>query len=635
MQSYKLKKSLVNCFDLSFLVFILLGLYYYLKYEYILILISTSLVLYINIYGINLFIKNLCKIWSIILFQIVFLYVIINFDINLNILQVYIMYIFLIIKFFTLSIIRYNILYDEDELIHNRLIDYIYYLILNPKLLILIITSNIINFIIRLIIFKIFIINISIILIILSILWLPSLFIAHILCSKFKYNLNIDMFFKNININNYNNFWKIILIMQSLKLIFFTLLFINFNDLSIITKHVQKQFDIKCMNNKPLKASLSVLYVPIGLLLNNPQLSMYDNLTVFDPNKRILNTNLWIDESFLSMINHNNIWKEINEMRLWNILYVQFDDNFYKYSAVKRLANNCMKMELDSFVMPIHRSNYISKLEHPTLVEEILSSEIFHRTRENYTYGFMVDILKSYFTKDKGFIVIPQGTNTSDFPDFTIKKDDFFFGCAESKPYDFNFFDTYGQIIHCLKNNTGTMHAHEYSICIINIGTTLTFGIFIPGIHSALGFKNKSVFVDGYLGLTVDKNLKVSIVKQVDIFGPQHATFQLNKDSGQNNKINALFSYLSNIEDLILYFKNHVWSNSFGLKSKMECNINSYVEELKTDQLIIWGEDDTKFKSKKARFIVESDGITHDIHSNKTRFIVESNGTTHDLYRVE
>jgi hypothetical protein len=197
-------------------------------------------------------------------------------------------------------------------------------------------------------------------------------------------------------------------------------------------------------------------------------------------------------------------------------------------------------------------------LQHPTLIAEIDNSEIFHRTRENYTYGFMTDILLSYFTKDKGFIVVPQGTNTSDLPDFTIKKEDFFFGCAESKPYDSNFFDAYGQIIHNLKNNTGTVHLHEYSICIINIGTTLTFGVFIPGLHSALGFKNKSVFVDGYLGLTVDKNLKISIVEQMDTFGPQHATFQLNKNIGQNNKINALFNYVSNMDDLVLYFKNHV-----------------------------------------------------------------------------
>jgi len=77
---------------------------------------------------------------------------------------------------------------------------------------------------------------------------------------------------------------------------------------------------------------------------------------------------------------------------------------------------------------------------------------------------------------------------------------------------------SYGQIIHNLKNNTGTLFKHEYSICILNQGTRLTAGIFIPGLHSKLGFINKSVFFDGYLGLTADKNLKVSIVEQKDTF---------------------------------------------------------------------------------------------------------------------
>jgi hypothetical protein len=240
------------------------------------------------------------------------------------------------------------------------------------------------------------------------------------------------------------------------------------------------------------------------------------------------------------------------------MLYVQLDDNFYKYTDIKKLANDAMKIGLESFVMPNLRKECIPQLQHPVLIDEIRNAEIFHRNYENHTYGFMIDILKSYFTKDKGFIVIPQGTNTSQVPDFTIKKDDIFFGCVESKAYDLTFFDVYGQIINNLKNNTGTLHYSEYSICIINIGDRVTFGIFVPHLHSQLGFKNKSVFVDGYFGLTVDKNLKVSVVEQKDTFGPQHAVFQLDKDIGQDNKIDTLFDYLSNIDDLVLCFRNYV-----------------------------------------------------------------------------
>jgi len=89
-----------------------------------------------------------------------------------------------------------------------------------------------------------------------------------------------------------------------------------------------------------------------------------------------------------------------------------------------------MDIELNSFTLC---RKYILELEHPTLIDEYNNVKIMNKTRENYNYGIINSILMSYFTKDKGFMVIPQGTNTDGLPDFTIKKHDFFFGAEESK----------------------------------------------------------------------------------------------------------------------------------------------------------------------------------------------------------
>jgi hypothetical protein len=483
-------------------------------------------------------------------------------------------------------------------------------------MLILIIITIIILYILRLIILNIFKTNLDLILIILPFLWLPSMLIRNILyyILNNKYSLNTEMFFKNINVNNYNNFWKMILIIQSFKFFFFT--FTEYKYLFGIYKY----FDFKDLNKTMLKSSVSPLFVKIGLLTGDSQPAREHNLTIFDPNEKILDTNLWINKNYIDIFTIDNIWLEIENMKIWNMLYVQYDNNIYEYYKVKQLAADSMDVDLNSFTFC---RKYIDQLEHPTLIDEYDNVEIMHRSRENYTYGFMINILLSYFTKEKGFMVVPQGTNTDKLPDFTIKKHDFFFGAGEAKKFKRDFLSSYGQIIHNLKNNTGTLFTHEYDICIINHGTRITGGIFIPGLHSQLGFKNKSVFFDGYLGLTVDKNLKVSIVEQKDTYWPQHAIYELNKNSGQYNKIDTLFTYLSEIDDLVIYFKNYVWSTTFGLKSKVECNKNSLFKELNSDKRI----DYTKVNKN---FVASQDGLIGD--PQKVRFIVKPNGTTYDLH---
>jgi hypothetical protein len=42
--------------------------------------------------------------------------------------------------------------------------------------------------------------------------------------------------------------------------------------------------------------------------------------------------------------------------------------------------------------------------------------------KEAYTYGFMNCILHKYFPLDKGFIVVPQSSETQGQPDFLIKR---------------------------------------------------------------------------------------------------------------------------------------------------------------------------------------------------------------------
>jgi hypothetical protein len=42
-------------------------------------------------------------------------------------------------------------------------------------------------------------------------------------------------------------------------------------------------------------------------------------------------------------------------------------------------------------------------------------------TKETYTYGFMNSLLNKYFPLDKGFIVVPQSSETQGQPDFIVK----------------------------------------------------------------------------------------------------------------------------------------------------------------------------------------------------------------------
>jgi hypothetical protein len=122
--------------------------------------------------------------------------------------------------------------------------------------------------------------------------------------------------------------------------------------------------------------------------------------------------------------------------------------------------------------------------------------------------------------------------------------------------------NTYGQAIYCLKDNWGANNRYEFTICIVNAGTKLTFGLFINNLHTQLGFTNKSPLVDGYFGLTVNNNLQVTVLDQKNTFGPQHQIYSLGEDgatgASEYNKIDKMLNYLSNLDELIIPFDTQV-----------------------------------------------------------------------------
>jgi hypothetical protein len=179
--------------------------------------------------------------------------------------------------------------------------------------------------------------------------------------------------------------------------------------------------------------------------------------------------------------------------------------------------------------------------------------------KEAYTYGFMNCLLNKYFPYDKGFIVVPQGTQTEGQPGFIIKRNGEVWAVVESKALrgEYSWTDLYTQAIEYANRN------HHSDVChvITNKGTFIFFGIFSQDFHSMNGCNKKLTFTDGYIGLEADTNFNVQPLPQRNTFQPQHRLYQLyNSDMHQKRSVCSILQHMAD-NDIHLSTLN--WGGKF------------------------------------------------------------------------
>ena len=167
-----------------------------------------------------------------------------------------------------------------------------------------------------------------------------------------------------------------------------------------------------------------------------------------------------------------------------------------------------------------------------------------NRTQESLTYGFMNTLLVEYFNRDKGFIVVPQSTQTKGQVDYIVKRYGRVWAVVESKALSGNYSwtDLYTQATEYANRNDH----YDYCYVITNKGTFISFGIFSSDFHSMNGFNKKFTFVDGYIGLEADTNFNVKPVPQRNTIQPQHMMYKLTySNMHQNRSVCSILEYMA------------------------------------------------------------------------------------------
>ena len=144
-------------------------------------------------------------------------------------------------------------------------------------------------------------------------------------------------------------------------------------------------------------------------------------------------------------------------------------------------------------------------------------------TKETYTYGFMNSLLNKYFPLDKGFIVVPQSSETQGQPDFIVKYRGEVWAVVESKALNgkYSWTDIYTQATEYANRN----HPSEVCYVITNKGTYISFGKFTQDFHSMNGY-HKTYLYWWIYRLEADTNFSVKPVPQRNTIQPQHRLYQ-------------------------------------------------------------------------------------------------------------
>lgn len=179
---------------------------------------------------------------------------------------------------------------------------------------------------------------------------------------------------------------------------------------------------------------------------------------------------------------------------------------------------------------------------------------------EAFTYGFMNSLLNEYFTRDKGFIIVPQSSQTEGQVDYIVKRYGKVWAIVESKALHgkYSWTDLYTQATEYANRN----HHYEYSYVITNKGTYISFGIFSSDFHSMNGFNKKLTFVDGYIGLEADTNFNIKPVPKRNTIQPQHRLYKLTySNMHQNRSVCSILQYMA---DKGIDLSTLNWGGKFG-----------------------------------------------------------------------
>ena len=475
------------------------------------------------------------------------------------------LYLLLLSGVYTVYLLRCNIGITSAKL---NIYGIIHSIMKNPFIIIILFLMLFISFVIRYLVLKDLTFSISyeyflFYYLILFCLWLPTkvfmdLILTFILKRDFKFNT------EDITMDKLTTMLICCIVSLTFKSIVALLIYngaINtnniFNIFNNLKTHKIPNFITSIISNKhivPKRLRLSMLPVILGVEL--PYSNAKNEELRLDPNVfqsiRGLKTkgytfyekyNLILPYTF-ELDTNKNIAKQLVNMK---------DQIFVKVSKGGALplwkVRGKITESLNIQMKELYRFNGFNPTPRLTVMNDInFRYEMYISDKnpkiESFTYGFMDCLLHEYFTRQNGFIIVPQSNQTNGQVDFIVKRYGRVWAVVESKSLagKYSLTDLYTQVTDYADKN----HHFEYCYVIANKGTFISFGIFSQDFHSMNGYTRKLTFFDGYIGLEADTNFNVKPVPQKNTVGPQHRMYSLtHKNMHQNRSVCSILQYMA------------------------------------------------------------------------------------------